>query len=133
MSVSPTISLSPDCTLSLVIPRFLLCSVNIFTHSCLVFSLYKFSIWPRTLSFSFPSPPVIFLWIHSSIHSFVEMFSHLSYLCLPVQMSHFHIPASLPLHLIYLFASTCYHFSSSLKCLSLVEQNGQRSTCCSCC
>lgn len=49
---------------------FLLHSINFFfffTHSCLVLSLGEFRIGPECfLSFPLPSPPVIFLWTHSS-------------------------------------------------------------------
>lgn len=48
---------------------FLLHSINFFffAHSCLVLSLGEFRIGPECfLSFPLPSPPVIFLWTHSS-------------------------------------------------------------------
>lgn len=68
-SVRLAVSLSPDCTLSLAIPRFFapFRQLFFFTHSCLVLSLVEFRIGPECfLSFPLPSPPVIFLWTHSS-------------------------------------------------------------------
>lgn len=51
-----SVSFSPDCTLSLVIPRFLLPSGNIFTHSCLVFAPGELRIWRNpTLLFLHPN------------------------------------------------------------------------------
>lgn len=56
-----SVSFSPDCTLSLAIPRFLLPSGYIFTHSCLVFAPGELRIWRNpTLLFLLQSHSVIF-------------------------------------------------------------------------
>lgn len=93
-SISPAVSLSPDCTLSLAIPRFLLRSVNIFTHSCLVFSLQDLAISSCHLPLD-------------SLRSFVITF--LPHLRLSVQIS----PSFLPLQFLR-------HSPSFPICLSLV-------------
>lgn len=87
-SASPAVSLSPDCTLSLAIPRFLLRFVNVFTHSCLVFSLGESRIWTeRSLSLFFVSISSCHLPL-DSFEPFVLTFSLLPHLRLSVRISH---------------------------------------------
>lgn len=75
-SVSLAISLSPDCTLSLAIPRFLLRLVNSFTHSCPVLRSRRVQNLDRTRFLFFFAVCVSSRHLSSdSVQSFVLTFS----------------------------------------------------------